>query len=125
MIVLGACGLKFNWPFPPKLTRCPVKPCSAPFGTRSEAIDHYKRTHAFKSTLCPDCKKPVTMRKLSDIAYHYKQLHPNVELPPYFQKSSVKWNEHDEHANVKSQTKSCSENRSQPSNQANVSVCTL
>lgn len=123
MIVLSACGLEFKWKFPQYVTKCPVQPCSVEFGSRSDAIDHFKETHAYRSTLCPICKKPVVMRSFGDIKYHYKKQHPHADLPPYFEKLSVRGNKGNQYAEVKSETKSWSENGSKLSNQANANVC--
>lgn len=87
MIVLSGCGLKFKWRFP-KSTRCPVKNCRRQFGVRSDAIVHYKKFHAKRSTLCLACKEPKVVRKISDMVYHYKTIHPKQNLPSYFDAST-------------------------------------
>lgn len=115
MIVLSACDLKFKWQFPQKTTQCPVKNCRKQFGVRSDAIVHYKKFHAERSTLCPACKEPKMVRKLSDIAYHYSSVHPNENLPSFFGKPAQKKNLNNEQVNVKLQmkhfqTKLCHEN---------------
>lgn len=119
MVVLSGCGIRVTWQFPPRIKRCPWKNCLKGFGVRSDAIVHFKRNHAERSTLCHICNKPILMRRFGDINHHYRRRHPNVNLPSYLDKSSKKKETDDKHTNVKSQTKrfrskSCSENESQP-----------
>lgn len=101
IIVLGACGLELKWQYPLNSTRCPVNNCHASFNKRSDAIAHFKTTHAHKSTLCPACEKPVYMTRFSDIAYHYNRKHPNMDIPLYFQKVKAKKRREIAHANVR------------------------
>lgn len=119
MIVLSALGLKFTWQFP-NTTNCPVKNCQKQFGVRSDAIVHYKKKHAAKSTLCPLCNKPKLVRRPGDIAYHYTNVHPKFDLPSYFKNLQMKEKVDNKHADLVSQTrhsgsKSCAKNGSQPS----------
>lgn len=110
MIVLRGCGLKFKWRFPRIIKKCPVRNCKKIFMKRSDAIVHFKRKHAKTSTLCPICEVPLQIRRFGDIKYHYKRVHPNVELPTYFSRKSMDVDVDPQMEDVQSEP--CSENES-------------
>lgn len=80
-IKLTGCGQITLWKFPKSISHCPVKNCVSFFESRSDAIAHYKTKHATKSILCSDCKKPLLIRDMSDLNWHYYRQHPNVKNP--------------------------------------------
>lgn len=80
MVTLYGCGQATKWHFP-NITRCPVHLCDARFGTRSDAIRHYKRCHASHSILCPICDKPIISQSPCVFVRHFKRLHPGVKVP--------------------------------------------
>lgn len=105
IIVLSACGLRFEWPFKWNSKKCPVKNCYDYFGKRADAIAHYRKTHATRSVLCPICKRPILIRKLSDFHHHYKKVHPGKTVPSYFMNSPTNEKKNDKHDDLKSPAK--------------------
>lgn len=81
LITLHSCGITTQWKFPKNIKICPVITCRKNFDSRSNAIAHYKRTHANHSILCSICDKPLYSKSISDFIRHHKNIHPDVEIP--------------------------------------------
>lgn len=75
--------LKYGeWRFPSETTFCPVKGCRIQFNCNSDARLHYEHQHAMNALLCPICQKPIRIDlKKNGMQMHYKQMHPDAELP--------------------------------------------
>lgn len=86
IVVLSACGIRFEWPFKWDSEKCPVRNCREPFDARADAIAHFMEKHAGRSTLCSICQKPIVMRTVGDIQYHYRCRHPGIDLPSHYHK---------------------------------------
>lgn len=69
------------WRFPENMTSCPIKGCKRAFQYRSSAIEHYQKIHATDSILCTICDKPVASLYISFFVKHFREKHPDVELP--------------------------------------------
>lgn len=81
LITLGGFGQTTYWIFPSNITHCPVGRCKAVFEERSQAIRHYKQSHADMSIVCPKCDRPVVARQRKDFLIHYARRHPGEEPP--------------------------------------------
>lgn len=73
------CGIRTEWQFP-RLKHCPVVNCCAKFGHRSQAIFHYRKFHS-NAILCTICDKPISAKSLHNFSKHFKNVHPDEELP--------------------------------------------
>lgn len=76
--------LKYGkWRFP-DIMSCPVISCGKQFGSRHDAMVHYKQQHAMHAILCHICKpnKPIRIdaHKNGFIA-HFRGIHPNHIIP--------------------------------------------
>lgn len=86
--------------------QCPLPRCRKPFGLRSDAIVHFKRTHAGKSTLCPICLKPILIQRIYDAKRHFSRYHPTVDASLHFINPKKKKKQvNDKQPNVALQTK--------------------
>lgn len=81
LITLTGCGQITQWKLPEIITKCPVRGCGKPFGTRKEAIVHYKEKHARNSILCFVCAKPFVFQHPHHFIQHFHTRHPSVALP--------------------------------------------
>lgn len=78
LIILSGFGLTSHWNFPPNTTTCPVENCQLSFKLRSTAIYHFKQQHATNSVFCLICNRPICSKPIS---IHYREAHPEVEIP--------------------------------------------
>lgn len=82
MIILEACGIITKWQFPLNSTMCPATRCNKKFGSRAEAIAHYKQQHAKGAILCEICNKPLVVGTTSDYyIQHFERVHPFKRIP--------------------------------------------
>lgn len=74
--------LKYGeWRFPDTLV-CPVNGCGIHFQIRLDAMIHYKQKHAMDAMLCHLCQKPIrTDLNPKALVYHFRNMHPNQEIP--------------------------------------------
>lgn len=70
----------------PQTTSCPARGCTLDSGFRSRAIDHFRRKHANDHVFCVECDKIIGAKSLDTFVSHYKNIHPNAELPDYLKK---------------------------------------
>lgn len=81
LIRLGAkCNQINYWTFPPRWTRCPSHRCTIDFGTRSAAINHFRKRHAAAYIYCCYCDKPVYAPSIKKFKAHFEKLHPEHSL---------------------------------------------
>lgn len=88
-IILSGCGLITQYMFPADLDKCPVPKCHAIVKNRSEAISHYRESHARKSILCPLCEKPICGGR-SKFMRHHHRIHPNMAMQFEFNETTKK-----------------------------------
>lgn len=79
MIELNSCGIVSRFQFPKNRKRCLNVRCSLSFGTRAEAIRHYRAAHGMAAIYCEKCQKPVHTTYLSYWQDHCEKRHPQIE----------------------------------------------
>lgn len=82
LITLSGNNQTTYWKFPLNIRHCPNKRCSEEFENRSDAIEHYRQTHARYCILCPICDRPIAVQNKANLMVHYSNKHPG-EMPPY------------------------------------------
>lgn len=82
-----------EWQFPDTV-RCPYRSCSRIFDTRSNTIEHYRKTHAKHSVLCKICNYPLMLMKgAHHFKSHYMRKHPS--MPPPVKVKVIRVSSHD------------------------------
>lgn len=74
IVLLEGLGKCVEWQFP-QTTDCPFRSCKLSFKKRSAVIAHYRKEHAKKMTLCPICKKPISVSSAKNLHIHLSIQH--------------------------------------------------
>lgn len=80
MIELNSCGIVSRFRFPMNRKRCLNMRCNLSFGTRAEAIRHYRAAHSRAAIYCEKCNKPVHTKYLPYWQYHCEKWHPQTKI---------------------------------------------
>lgn len=76
VITLSGLDVITKWRFPENLSKCPVSNCSLPFDARSDAIAHYRVSHAENNILCSICDEPIPVPvSKKQLVAHYEKVH--------------------------------------------------
>lgn len=81
MITLYGCSQTTYWRFPENMTLCPVSSCNETFEVRSEAIKHFRESHAQHSIHCSICEKVITTYSFEGYMAHFYNFHPDEIAP--------------------------------------------
>lgn len=88
--IVNLCGLGkvTNWKFP-NINYCPHPSCQEEFANRAEAINHFRLMHSQCVILCPDCGKPIFTYSVDGFKEHYRNSHPDAQIPYDFNGTST------------------------------------
>lgn len=77
------------WTFP-QINYCPHPNCQKDFENRSETISHFEAAHSDHAILCSVCvpQKPIYTYSIDGFKVHYRNNHPNAEIPYGFDEST-------------------------------------
>lgn len=100
IITLTGLEITTLWKFP-QINYCPHPSCQEDFEDRSEAISHFISKHSDHAILCSICipPKPVYTYSIDGFTQHYRNHHPDADIPYGFNESS------DNHASDQMQQK--------------------